>query len=212
VWTGTQQQQRQEAIGALHRVLGSLPDRSDFLTRWNAKVAATGMDAPLIRKHLGLVALEQGAVREAIGQLELARALQPADASVHEHLLAAFDRLGDEAAAIDALFVALQTSPQDLDLYVQLARRLGKRGDEAGMERAHTSLVEVQPDEAESHRRLAGIREGQDRHADAVVQWRQVVRIRKLEPDGWLDLAQAQIAAGQFDGAAQTIEHVLEFD
>ena len=93
---------------------------------------------------------------------------------------------------------------------VPLAQRLIRAGDKVGAERAYTSMVEVKPNEAESHRRLAKVRQAQRRYGDAVVQWHQVVRVRRLEPDGWLALASAQIEARQFDGAHKTLKHVVD--
>ncbi|MCA8955533.1 MAG: tetratricopeptide repeat protein [Planctomycetes bacterium] len=110
---------------------------------------------------------------------------------------------------MEALFASLKVAPRNLDLYAELARRLEAQGDPTGAERALTSMVEVEPNEAEGHRRLAKVRAEQKRDAAAVVQWRQVVRVRSLEPDGWLSLASAQIDAGQLDEAAKTLQHVL---
>ena len=42
------------------------------------------------------------------------------------------------------------------------------------------------------------------------MQWRQVIRVRSLEPDGWLGLANSQIHARDYDGARESIEHVLK--
>ena len=77
-------------------------------------------------------------------------------------------------------------------------------------ERAWTSLVEAQPNEAESHRLLANYRERQRRFGDAVIQWAQVVRVRTDEPDGWLALAQAQVRAGDRNAAVKTLEQVID--
>ena len=73
------------------------------------------------------------------------------------------------------------------------------------MERAYTSIVEMLPSESESHAMLAEIREGQDRWDDAIVHWRQVARIRALEPTGLLKLAAAQIHQRQWDAAMETL-------
>ena len=80
----------------------------------------------------------------------------------------------------------------------------------AQAERAYTTLVELQPNEADGHRRLAQLRERQRRFPQAVVQWQQVVRIRTDEPAGWLALASAQIKAGEREAARKTLQHVLD--
>ncbi|MCB9870357.1 MAG: hypothetical protein H6837_10900 [Planctomycetes bacterium] len=206
---GDNQRQRNEAIASLRAALREIGDLDAYVARWDAKVARTGLDAPLIRKSVGILYLDRGATRQAIAQLRKARELQPADDEVHTRLLQAFDRAGDRSGAIEALFASLKVAPRNLDLYAELARRLEAQGDPTGAERALTSMVEVEPNEAEGHRRLAKVRAEQKRDAAAVVQWRQVVRVRSLEPDGWLSLASAQIDAGQLDEAAKTLQHVL---
>ena len=207
---GEDQGNRQAAISALHQVITEVEDLAGYARRWGAKVEESGLDAPVIRKQLGKVFLERGASEAAIEQLLLARELQPTDKEVHGLLVKAYDRLGDQTGAITAMRSSIAMSPMDLELYIQLARRLTVVEDEVGAERAYTSMVEVQPNEAESHRRLAEVRANQRRYTEAVVQWHQVVRVRKLEPEGWLSLAEAQIAAREFDGAQETLQHVLD--
>ena len=85
-----------------------------------------------------------------------------------------------------------------------------KLGEKDKAERAWTTLVEVLPNEAASHRRLAQYREARSDHRAAAEQWRQVVRIRTTEPDGWLKLAAAQIAAGNKQAARQTLQEFKE--
>ena len=52
---------------------------------------------------------------------------------------------------------------------------------------------------------LAEIRQQQDRWDEAIVQWRQVARIRALEPTGLQKLAEAQIHQGLWDDALKTL-------
>ena len=53
---------------------------------------------------------------------------------------------------------------------------------------------------------LAEIRQGQNRWAEAVVQWEQVARIRALEPTGLLGLAAAQVHEKQWTDVEATIK------
>ena len=65
----------------------------------------------------------------------------------------------DADKAIEALMDGIRMSPLSLDLYADLGKRLERRGQKAEAERAWTTLVEVLPNEAASHRRLAEYRE-----------------------------------------------------
>ena len=70
----------------------------------------------------------------------------------------------------------------------------------------------MQPNESESHTLLAEIRQTQGRWPEAIDQWRQVVRVRALEPTGLLKLAEAQLHEKQWDAARQTLEALLAKD
>jgi predicted Zn-dependent protease len=65
--------------------------------------------------------------------------------------------------------------------------------------------VEVLPNESESHTLLAEIRQEQNRWGEAIVHWRQVARIRALEPTGLLKLAAALIHEKQWTEASATL-------
>ena len=84
--------------------------------------------------------------------------------------------------------------------------RLTKLHEDRESERAYTSIVEVLASEAESHTMLAEVRESQNRWAEAIDQWRDVVRLRALEPAGLFRLAAAQIHEKQWDAAAEDVK------
>ncbi|MFQ5506139.1 MAG: hypothetical protein ACE5F1_15305, partial [Planctomycetota bacterium] len=180
---GTSHGNRAHALDALRAVLRQIPDLDTFVRRWDARVEESGgMDAPLIRKMIGLVYGEKKRPRTAIAQLLIARELMPDDREIHDGLIRAYDQLGDGPGACGALLAAISASPMDLGLHADLARRYAALGDRSSAERAWTNLVEIQPNEAESHRLLAAHRESQKRYGEAVVHWRQVVRVRTAEP------------------------------
>ena len=77
--------------------------------------------------------------------------------------------------------------------------------DDREAERAYTSIVEVLVSESESHTMLAEVREGQNRWAEAIDQWRQVAKLRALEPTGLLRLAAAQVHEKQWAAAEETV-------
>ena len=207
---GRTSRNRHQALRALRRVVETIGDLDGYVVRMDGKVKKTGLDAPVIRKTLGLVYLARKLPLKAIVQLEIARALQPNDDETHKALVRAYDAAGDGRGACAALFASIALAPMNLDLYPDLGRRLKALGQANTAERAWTTLVEVKPNEAAGHRKLAEHRSGQKRFEDAVVQWQQVVRCRAEEPDGWLRLARAQIRAGNPEGARGTVDHLLE--
>ena len=83
----------------------------------------------------------------------------------------------------------MQLSRRDIKLYQDLGKRYDSLGNAKETERAYTSIVEVQPNESESHAMLADIRQHQNRWSEAADCWQQVAKIRALEPTGLLKLA-----------------------
>jgi membrane-bound lytic murein transglycosylase MltF len=57
---------------------------------------------------------------------------------------------------------------------------------------------------------LAEIRQRQNRWSDAASHWREVARIRELEPTGLLNLAAAQIQLKQHEAATETIRQLQQ--
>jgi hypothetical protein len=102
----------------------------------------------------------------------------------------------------------VQLSRRDINLYKELGRRLAELHEDREAERAYTSIVETLASESESHAMLAEIRESQNRWSDAIGEWRQVARLRALEPTGLLRLAAAQIHEKQWDAAVETIRQL----
>jgi len=206
---GRNHNNRASALAALKNVITRIPDLDGYVARLGKRVAETGLDAPVIRKALGLVYLQRHEPTKAVEQLLAARELGGNDAEIHRALVQAYDAAGAPQKACEALLAATRTSPMNLQNYVELGRRLARLGDERRAERAWTTLVEVQPNEAESHRLLAEHRERQKRFDAAILHWRQVIRIRTDEPAGWLSLARAQIAGGREAEARETLQKVL---
>jgi len=206
---GRTHQNRATALRALQAVIAAIPDLDGYVVGYEIQVKKTGLDAPLVRKALGLAYLQRDQPMRAVPHLRAARDLQPLDMETHQALLRAYDDAGKPDEARRALLQSIAVAPLELDLYAELGRRLKAAGDARGAERAWTSLAEAKPNEADGHRRLAQHREKEQRYGDAILQWRQVVRIRTDEPAGWLSLAQAQLKAGRSEGAGETLEHVL---
>jgi tetratricopeptide (TPR) repeat protein len=117
----------------------------------------------------------------------------------------AYDRKGDKPGAIATILQSMELARRDFSLLADLGRRYAdmERTDEA--ERARTAIVEVLPNESESHAALAEIRQQQNRWSEAAAHWQRVADIRRLEPTGLLKLAEAQLHLKQWDAAAETI-------
>jgi tetratricopeptide (TPR) repeat protein len=203
---GPYHQQRDEAVKALLQVLREAKDLDGYVTHLNKQTAETGLDNPVVRKALGQVYAEQGKHREAITQLQSASDIQPNDAETQRLLVAELDKAGDTEGAYRQLLQAVQLARRDIKLYQEMGKRLALLDRPREVERAYTSIVEMLPNEAESHALLAEVRQEQGRWAEAIAQWEEVARLRALEPTGLLKLAAAQVHEQRWDDAAATVQ------
>ncbi len=203
---------RAQALGALTKVLKLIPDLPAWTARYEAEAAKTGLDAPVIRRALAAIHLERKEGAPALRHLRVALRHTPDDVHVLSMVIAAAKLVGDDAGTAAAIADSLARVPAQPDLYPQLAVYLRQIDGAEGAERALTGLVDYAPNEADGHRRLAKIRTDSKAYADAAVQWQQVVRIRSLEIQGWLELARAQSRAGDPDAAQTTLDDLLTND
>jgi tetratricopeptide (TPR) repeat protein len=104
---------------------------------------------------------------------------------------------------------AVGLSPRNLDLLKDLGKRFETLGRTDDAERARTGMVEALPNESEGHAMLAEIRQGQNRWAEAISEWRRVAAIRSLEPTGLLKLAKAQVHEKQWTDALASAKKLL---
>ena len=208
-WGRTNDQQSQ-ALVTLKEVLAQAKDLDAWVVRYDAEVATSGVDAPVLRKALGALFLERGRNAPAAVQLRAARELDPLDAETHGMLVRALDASGDAAGALEALLASVRMAPKNLDAYPDLAQRFFRAGDAAQAERAKTSLVEAVPSEPDGYRALAKIREANGKWALAARLWGRVTDVRPKEPEGWLELGRTETEAGDKVAARAALQHVLD--
>jgi tetratricopeptide (TPR) repeat protein len=205
---GPREDERKSALAALEHVLSKAPDLDAYTAELDKQVEESGLENPIVRRALGTVYREKNQHAKAIKQLELALAAQPNDKKTYELLVACYDAQGDKPAAVRQLLAAVELSRRDIDLFKELGERYDDLENATLAERARTSVVEMLPTESEGHEMLAKIREAQNRWQDAIDHWRRVSEIRKLEPTGFLGMAEAQLHEKQLDAAEQTIRQL----
>jgi tetratricopeptide (TPR) repeat protein len=195
------QAQRKGALDALVQVLVAAPDLKAYV----AELDKEKLQSAVVRKAIGQAYIQKGDHARAIPQFQLAAELQPNDAETYQALVACYDKINDKEAAVRQLLQAVELSRRDIKLYEELGQRLAELKQSMEAERAYTSIVEMLPNELESHTLLAEVRQKQDRWQDAIAHWERVAKIRALEPTGLLKLAAAQIHEKSWDDAAATL-------
>jgi Tfp pilus assembly protein PilF len=199
-------------LDVLFEVLKASPNLDDYVAILDKETEAKQQDRPVIRKALGEAYSSREEHAKALAQFKLALELAPNDRDLHSELVACYDALMQPAQAAEQLVAAVELSPRDVDLWVNLAERLEKLEQPAEAERARTSLVEMLSTETEGHAKLAEIRQTQQRWSDAILHWRHVARIRKLEPAGLLGLVHAEILAKDRGASDATLKELEKTD
>ncbi|MHB1035082.1 MAG: VIT domain-containing protein [Pirellulales bacterium] len=197
---------RQYILETLKEVLRNSPNLDAYVKELDRQTADTGLGNPIVRKAIGQVYVERNEFGKAAVQLNLALELAPNDAETQQALIDCYDKQQDKEGAIRQTLKFLELARRDIKLAEKLGDRYGDLGRKQEAERAYTTIVEMLPNESESHTLLAEIRERQNRWDDAIAHWQEVARIRALEPTGLLKLAAAQIHQRQWAEAAATIE------
>jgi tetratricopeptide (TPR) repeat protein len=207
---GPRHADRGDALNVLRHVLNASQDLDAYVKHLDAEATKSGQDSPILRKAVGQVYKSRSEHAKAVTQFQLAAALQPLDKEVHQALMTSYDALGQKDEATRQLVKLIDFDRHELTLYEQLAERFKENEVEA--ERAATSILEADPNEAENHAALAELREKQNRWDEAIPHWRKAAELRRLEPTNLVQLAEAQIHEKQWDAARQTIEKLQKTD
>ncbi len=201
---GPRHVERQSSLNRLKEVLSQAKDLDEYVKSLDQQVQESKQDSPMIRQSIGEVYAQRNEHQMAIAQFQIALELQPTNVETHKQLIASYDALNQSEKAIQQTLALLDVDRHNLELYKKLAERLAK--DDALSERAATTIVEAAPNEAEHHQALAEVREKQNRWQDAISHWKEVAELRKLEPNGLLNLAEAQIHEKQFVPAQESLD------
>jgi predicted Zn-dependent protease len=192
---------RGAALENLKNVIVQSPDLDAFVKELDKEP----LQSAIVRKAIGQAYVQKKEPAKAIPQFELAAELQPNDAEVKQALVKCYDDLGDKQGAIEQILKLVQVSRRDLGLYQSLGERWQAAMNKAEAERAFTSIIEVMPNEAESHALFAEVRQKQDRWQEAIEHWERVASLRALEPTGLLGLTRSYIHEKQWDKATESI-------
>jgi len=199
-------------LDVLREVLKESLNLDAYVADVDKKAAESQEDSAIIRKALGEVYFERMEFAKAAAQLKIAVELAPSDAAVHSKLVACYDELKNGPAAAEQMFAAVEVTRRDVELWASLATRLQTLGQADEAERARTTLVEMLPGETEGHAKLAVLRQEANRWDDAILHWREVATLRKLEPAGLLSLAAAELHQKQKAAADATLKQLESTD
>ncbi|MEM1450653.1 MAG: VIT domain-containing protein [Planctomycetota bacterium] len=207
---GRGQNGRANALSELESVLRSAEDLDDYVARFDATCREDGVENPILRRALGKVYLERRRWADAARQLDLALEGAPGDMETYPRLIAAYDGMDRPDLAAEATLRWARAAEVDLAVLDRLFRRYEGMERTGAAARALTQFVEAMPHESQSHRAVALALESRDRWAEAEERWRNVIRIRTHEPEGYTGVARSYIRRGMADEARAAIDVMLE--
>jgi hypothetical protein len=204
--------ERQSELYQLEQILINAQDLDDYVAKLDAEVVRTGLENPIIRKALGKAYEAKNQLEKAAVQFRLAVESQPNDTDTHRSLVQVYDKLGRGEEATAQLLKSAELSGHDIQLCKGIGDRFARAGKLEYSERAYTNIVEMMPNESESHQSLAEIRQNQRRWDLAALHWRHVIRIRSKEPTGYLGLAKVLLRFGDRVEVKEILSHLLKSD
>ena len=204
--------ERKRAINSLRDTLAKAPDLEKYVEHLEKQAEKTGLENPIARKVLGMVYFDKEDYESAVRHLQIAAQTQPNDSETFSLIIKAYDQMEDPQGAIKQLLALTELSRRNISLYSNLGARYDKMQMKDKAKRAYLSIVEMLPNESESHAMLARIRQKEGRWEKAIHHWRQVARIRSLEPAGLLNLAKALVHEKQWTEAKKIIKTLLSKD
>lgn len=151
--------------------------------------------------------VDTDAMREAIAATRSGQS-EPASAAGYGHYLRA--RLahfeGNGGAAIDELRLAIASDSRNAFLMTQLAEEYARASDLSRAEAELWKVVELRPKYYPAHVLLGRVLYESQKQSKATAQLKIAIRLRPVEPEPYLVLAQLQLDQKQYIETIRTIE------
>ena len=172
------------SLGALLMQTGRLAEAQPLFEQ----AIRTNPDYPNAHADLGVVLAASGRMEEAIPHFEKELSLTPGSAYAHSNYARALAQFGRLDEAIVHFRMAVEAEPNDASVHTNLGRALAMQRNLPAAIAEFERAVQVNPDFSTAHHYLGdAFYFAQGRTADALAQWREVLR---LDPDNVAVLAQ----------------------
>jgi tetratricopeptide (TPR) repeat protein len=147
----------------------------------------------------------QGKVEEAVAEFEKIARQDRHDRAARSRLVAVYLNTGRVAAAQRILATALKQNPKDVDaLYQRAESDIGTKEFEQA-QRDIEAVLHMRPDSAESHRLLSVIFQARGKASRQKQELAEALKLRPAFLKARLELAQAHIAAAEFQAALELL-------
>jgi len=165
--------------------------------------------SPRARYNFGVLLVQQGRLREAIGQYEQALRIKPDYAEVHYNLGVALVQLGRLPEAIGQYEQALRIKPDFAEAHNNLGLALMGQGRLLEAIAHYELSLRIKPDDAEAHYNLGLALMGQGRLPEAIHHYEQSLRIKPDDAEAHNNLGNALLHAGKVPEAIGHYEQAL---
>ncbi len=162
-----------EYLGAAHRLLGDGKTAEEVYRR----ALERGLESAELHRQLGVLRRQQGAVDEALREMEIARTLDPRSVEAHFEAGQIYRQLGRPKQAADCYRAAIELNSSYLWAWNGLAMVLASTGERDEALKAFERVVQIDPQGAAGYFNLALHLERMEQRSQAVATYQKFLEL-----------------------------------
>lgn len=205
---------RSQAIeeGRQHHHAGRLDEAQAIYERVLAEAPKNAPENSDVLHMLGVVALQQGRLENALQLIEKALALNPSFAAAHNSAGSVHQRLGRTGEAIESFRAAVEADPEYGNAHFNLGTMLLARHQHNEAARVLARAAELQPDLAEAHLKLGVAYKSLGRHGQAIEALERAAELKPGFADAYSSLGNVHAAIGELEKAEAAYRQAVDTD
>ena len=205
---------RSQAIeeGRQHHHAGRLDEAQAIYERVLAEAPENAPENSEVLHMLGVVALQQGRLDNALERIGKALALNPGFAVAHNSAGSVHQRLGHTSEAIESFRAAVEADPEYGNAHFNLGTMLLARHQHNEAAQALARAAELQPDLAEAHLKLGVAYKSLGRHDQAIETLKRAAELKPGFADAYSSLGNVYAAMGELEQAEAAYRQAVETD
>ncbi|MCH7937472.1 MAG: tetratricopeptide repeat protein [Proteobacteria bacterium] len=205
---------RSQAIeeGRRHHHAGRLDEARAIYERVLAEAPENAPEKADVLHMLGVVALQQGRLDNALERIEKALALKPDFALAHNSAGSVHQRLGRTDDAIGSFRAAVEADPEYGNAHFNLGTMLLVRHQHNEAARALARAAELRPDFADAHLKLGVAYKSLGRHGQAIEALERAAELKPDFADAYSSLGNVHAAIGELEKAEAAYGKAVDTD
>lgn len=205
---------RSQAIeeGRRHHHAGRLDEAQAIYERVLAEAPENASENAAVLHMLGVVALQQGRLENALQLIGKALALKPDFAVAHNSAGSVHQRLGRTSEAIESFQTAVEADPDYGNAHFNLGTMLLARHQHNEAVQALERAAELQPDLDEAHFKLGVAYKSLGRHGQAIEALERAAELKPGFAGAYSSLGNVYAATGELEQAEAAYRQAIETD